>query len=874
MKNQNENQNYPIIISALPFTQRCKHHLKSWFEEKVLNMKFPWKKLVVFGVFLLVVGFIYLLVLLNQVTIPQREEFQKEHFESAETFQLSHGEQTIIENDRFVLVFNNETTLFEITDKVTTKTWSSNPDVSQDRFLNPIRLYYAGSLGQVSPISVKEEAIDYQDFSIYLDGNQITVLYEVGGKKEIDKFDFPQIITNERMESLILSKLVEGSTDYRRITEQAYVSGNVDGVDVWKLKDGIQSSILNQLYRIMYETCGYTVENLQEDFKAHGIVVEDTYPYFEIAVSYTLTETGLEVELINDSIVEKEKYPLIYIDVLPYFGAGTTTDEGYLFVPDGSGALITFNSNRSFALPYNKRIFGKDYATYEPIQGENTPSIKLPVIGMTNNQNGFISVASTGAEMAYVYANVSTQDNPYNQVFYRYYLREGDLFEFSSINSSVSINEWSDWYNTKDFALDYLFISEPNCTYEDMAKTYQDYLLDTGFLTSVDETNTPVLDLTLLGGYVIDENFLGIPYKTVKSLTSTTQALTIVNQLKQDSIEHINLFYQGFSNDGLKPTYYGDLSFNRRTGTKNDFMTLQKELENQNVSFYPEVLLNSAFTSKNINEKEMVIRDVFGKVVSNYAYNPASLIQDLSTREQFKIKPNYFVETLANIQKTFTKMDLNGIAFTDFGSQIYGSYDKKETYFRTDFLDYFNQTMDQSQDMKYMFRNANLYAIPYASVLTDMDIAASNYQIITHSVPFFQLVFSGYIDYSSKSFNTDDEFSYQYHLLKAIETGSNIALTWSYESTIGLVETEYSEYYSTYYLNWYDRLLQTNQELLETGVYETQLVGHELVTEDGLVSISTYQNRLKIMFNYRNTPYNHLGVNVESYTYYILEGGN
>ena len=64
---------------------------------------------------------------------------------------------------------------------------------------------------------------------------------------------------------------------------------------------------------------------------------------FNVSVIYRLDGDDLIVEVPFDDLEYKEDYPIYYLSVLPYFGASGTTDEGFLFVPEGGGAsnLIT-----------------------------------------------------------------------------------------------------------------------------------------------------------------------------------------------------------------------------------------------------------------------------------------------------------------------------------------------------------------------------------------------------------------------------------------------------------------------------------------------------------------------------------------------------
>ncbi|MCK5732070.1 MAG: hypothetical protein KAH13_03565 [Tenericutes bacterium] len=859
------------LYSTLPWYKKVEKNLKNWFNKKIIHFQFPWRKLIVLTVIVVFVGTIYLAVRLNQTTLVSRNPYDISEFDDLDTVIAQYGNEIKLENSNFEFVFDNNQTTFYVYDKNQDITWSSNPDEYSNRFLNPVKLYYSGSLGAVQSIGVIDQAVDYDDYLLRVVNNSIEVLYKIGGKKEIDSSDFPTLISAERMEILILSKLEEGSTDYRRITEQAYVSGEVNGLPVWKLKEGIQLSVLERLYSIIYETCGYTSDDLDYDQQENGISVEDIYPYFEIVVKYRLNSDGLEVSIINDSIVEKEKYPLLYVDVLPYFGAGDLDDEGYIMVPDGSGGIIEFNSDRSFALPYNKRIYGEDYAAFKEEIDSNTASIRLPVTGVKKNNFGFISFIKKGAEMTNIISNISTQDNPYNQVYFRYNIREGELYEFTSINSSVSINQWTTWYNTDDFIMELRFIQKENIEYNDMAETYREYLLDNEIITINDNTRTPTLDLTLLGGYTSKENFLGIPYEMVKSLTNTEQVEYITETLINDGVENINLFYQGISNDGLKPTYMGDMSFNKQTGKINDFRELSRALESLGVNYYPEAFFNTAFTDKNINKNDDVVRNVFGEVVYNYGYNPAALYQDINTRKWYTLDISTYIKTFENLTESYNNIDVENIAFNDFGNQVYGSYHKKNTTFRKDNVEIFLQVMADSSFNEVMFRNPNLYALSFASVVTDVEFESTNYQIISKSIPFYQLVLSGCLDYSGKAFNVNDEYSFDYHVMKAIETVSNMSIEWTYESTVDLANTEYSMYYSTQYENWYDRVLEAYQELTDVGVFDTTLVSHMILTDDGLVTKSTYLDGTEIVFNYRKTDYSYNGRIVEAINYLKVE---
>jgi len=673
------------------------------------------------------------------------------------------------------------------------------------------------------------------------------------------------------MQEKILSQLEEGSIAYRRVTEQMYTPGELKGKPVWKLKDGITVVPLRNLYKIFYEDCGYTTEDLQYDLELSGIVYEDLYPYVEIAIRYALSDEGFVVEIINESIVEKAKYPLVYLDLLPFFGCATTTDDGYAMIPDGSGVIIDYNNSRSFAMPYQQRVYGKELAVNARVKENAAEKISFPLFGMKRNKQGFIAIGEDGVEMASILARTSTEDSPYNQAYYRYQFRESEVFVFSAIQSSTNITKWTDWYSLANFKVHYQFLHEDNASYAAMAKKYRQYLLDNQSLQSIDTTKEVMVDLTLLGGYVDKDNFIGIPYSQVRSLTTANEVQIIIEELAQLGINDVRVIYSGWGNDGIKPSYMGKINYNRLVGKKADLEALAKRYPK---IIYWEANVAKVFTAQNFNEKDLAVRDVFGKVVVNYAYNEATLYADTSTMSEYLLKPTTYEKTLDNLQKAFQKRGFSNLGLTDFGAYIYGSYEKKETILRPDSLALIKAAGEKLASFEQVImRNPNVYGLSYLTAITDFPTYGTNYQIVERSVPFAQLVLSGLVDYSAKSFNLDDRYDFSWHKMKAIETASNISLTWSYEPTIKLTNTEYSHYYSTYYQNWLVKAVELQTEMAQSGVYKTYLVKHESLNEAGTVTKSSYANGMEIVFNYSLSPYTYGFQTILAQNYQVVKGG-
>ena len=145
------------------------------------------------------------------------------------------------------------------------------------------------------------------------------------------------------------------------------------------------------------------------------------------------------------------------------------------------------------------------------------------------------------------------------------------------------------------------------------------------------------------------------------------------------------------------------------------------------------------------------------------------------------------------------------------------------------------------------------------------------YPIVDYSIPFYQLVVSGLFDYTAPTINSGNDYSVEWNLLKAIETGSNIGFEVSASDTINLLDTEYTSYYNSYFSNWEDKILSMNEILNKSGIYESRLVNHEFIT-DTLVRV-TYENGLTILINYSNNNYRGESFTVRANSFAIVNAG-
>ena len=280
----------------------------------------------------------------------------------------------------------------------------------------------------------------------------------------------------------------------------------------------------------------------------------------------------------------------------------------------------------------------------------------------------------------------------------------------------------------------------------------------------------------------------------------------------------------------------------------------------------------TTYTDKKISNKNLV-RDQYGSIVANYQNVESLYLKDLSSTPIYYIKPNTYKVTFAEVKKLLDSIKVENLAFSDLGTLMYGSYQSADMNFKSQTVKYFNELMNEyGNEYNYLFSNPNDYAISYANVLTDVPYSATEYSIFKCSVPFYQLVMSGYVDYSGESINMSDEYTFDYYKMKSIETLSNLSMTWTYEKTTDLIETEYNYLYSTYYNNWYDKTISLYKELMNLNIYNSKLVNHEYIYNTDIVK-TIYSNGVEIVLNYSNADYIYNGVTINANNYKVVKEG-
>lgn len=828
------------------------------------------KLLIVSVILLLLVGFgIYITsrILSNKTEYVPRALYNKESYTHVSDYAPEH--EFTLSNSRFDFKLYANSTKFELHDYKTNQTWYSNPEAIHSQY--PVEfndlfvLYYEKLLEAPKSVSIRDKSVALGTYSFKEVDNGLEVLYEIGRDDKKTFYDLPYQTTKEKFKELIIEPLKQKSKNpssgVRRldvtVLENAfmYVS-QTDSYLLLENKFNTQDAI-NLAYNLIFTHSLYTEEDMEEDRNKFGFPEPPEDPYFEFVVRYELTNEGFKVRIINASILESETFQVAYMDVLPYFGSNNLNDEGITVIPDGSGIVIDHVNGNFSSGTYEKRIYGRDLSVGSEtfIMPEIDDAVKMPMYGYTKNNHGFINIVEESDTMTSIRAGNRTTSssgaytNRVPWIHYRYHVRERDGFTFQSWSQQQRVSIWTKEYTTDDFVSNYIFTDDTytEVSYFELAKLYQKYLINLYGLEK--KTFDDVMHLTILGGYIKKKHFMGFPYDSVQALTTPKQILEIMNEIENEN-EKLDVSYQGWANDGIKPYVMDKIKFNGNVASKKQITNLNKELSEDGNRLFLEFFTQSAYTNKGLKNKDKA-KNIFQNSVKYYDL-------DIATQIPYRNRLPQYILSNQKQNKVYNRINkmnyIDNVVLTDEASLITSSFENNKVIFRKDAR---ANTINNLENINKVFalRNANLYGNLYADKLLDTPIIGGASRLADYSIPFIQIVYNGYFNYTMPSANLDTSKSLEWYKLKALESGSKLQFTLSYRDTVDLIKTQYNHYYSTYYNNWISGINSLLAEIKTLNIYNETIVSHKTLNNQGTIVKVVYSNGDEYTINYETETF-------------------
>jgi len=599
-----------------------------------------------------------------------------------------------------------------------------------------------------------------------------------------------------------------------------------------------------------------------------------------IPVEYKLNEQGLTASVVLEDVREDADntgYYLMTVSLLPFFGAADVNQDGYILVPDGSGALIYFNNEKASYGAYSQYIYGRDNGLVTEALTAAAETARMPVFGITNGTDGYLAVISQGDADAYVSAMTSGAGNSYNNVYasftYRVFTISTFLFGTGNVDTTNVLTLSEVRNPLSRYSVDYLLLSEEELTYVDMAKAYQAYLVEEEGLSMRTQEAAPFY-LELLGGLEMEEYVLGFEVDVMEPLTTFAQAEKILEELKGLGVDDLAVKYTGWQEGGLEGKIPSKVTFERKLGGKSAYNSLIETAEaNGSLLFMDFDYVNLYKGGNGYSVNSNAVQTVNTTPAYQYTYDWNLLTKN--ERERWKLL------TPASVQQAATSMldnadKLKGahIALSTLGNMLYTDYSHKGNAIARSETKEIWKELFRAASEKFdfvMVDDGNIFIAPYVTHIYNVPMNSSQYDIEDEDVPFYQIVLHGYVSYSTEPLNLSAVP--EQNVLKAVETGSSLAACLMYADNAILTDSKYNTYFSSYYGTWLGRMAEYygRTRVLQKLVAQARIEGHKQVVSG--VYRTTYSNGIRVYVNYNASDVETDGVLVPAEDFiYVREG--
>ena len=578
----------------------------------------------------------------------------------------------------------------------------------------------------------------------------------------------------------------------------------------------------------------YSIAIDDETGKADINTLADKQIRADLTLLYTLRDGSFYVNLSMNTVTLPEGVCLEEIRLLNHFGAYDESGaDDYIFVPDGSGALIMTGIEDSEFAPVNLAVYGDDSAI---TRNAAASQCLVGAFGMKRSSGAFLCIIENGDSIAEINATRSSEGS-LNSV--------GATFKTTDIlteENGEKTKKVLGYEYKNEITLCYRFLSGKSATYSGMATACRENLIRKSVISSktvnVTEDYLPLV-VSLQGGYINEKGRYTV-------LSDFEQTLSLMTLLKAKGVNNVYLQYNGIYENANNGTNAVFGEFEKDLGSDEQYNELYSYINSQKFSLFVDTdILTYKYASTGA-------LNVDGVKIKN---DSEASFPDFTTTQGY-LKMGRLENKIEDILALSTDMKFDGYSLNDVGAYLYSDY-SSDFYSRNTAQKEISAQMPVLATSKLMMiENGNFYSIKSADVVSSLPISAqaSSERPAYKSVPFIQLMLHGFIEYSATGINTSDNPRTAF--LKTIEYGCLPSSEWYC--------TKFSEEYDGKY--YYDNnindivsfYLKANDTL---GDLRGQRMTAHYEEMNG-VFCTEYNNSTKVYVNFTESPVTINGVTV------------
>ena len=822
------------------------------------------------------------------------------------------GTVTIAQEGGRTLSLDTKTLVFTLKDDKTGRTWSSAMEgAAADNLaaLALLQVTFRGEDNVETTWNSYQNCVAFQDYKLFQIENGVRIEMDINeGDSKVYLEYLPGRFPRERYENFILGGLdqllADGKIDERQHTRykdylhQCYrinpKANEPERLPEYQSYDQFfagssPSPSLRDALISLTSLLGYTREMLIEDCAAFGVTPSFHEPaQFNLAVEFSLEGGDLIARIPADEIkTGNDFYKMQRIALLPNFLAlpAAAENTGYFLTPDGSGALMRFNTFVGSMSKYDRPYMDNDYYADYYYQSEYAEELRMPLFGVINGEapstHGMLAIIEEGVDTANLHITLgsttgSGKKATYTGINAAYVSVDTPEHAKVRINGAYETDSPTYVSDSGHMNVDFTVRYKPytsEVSYFDLAMDYRDYLsAQSGVEITAPEGPTTFVEV--LGAVTLIDRIAGVPYDNITSMSTYKEVAEIVKALPEGSVVQ----YDGAFNGGVISELNDGARLVKENGTTAELQELLAAAKQKNTKLYWQANISRVY----VNGRSYIpflhaLRDFSNQAAEVYLYTPDTAMFNgrydpirAYTRVSPKYLPYLADQFLADLKAQ--NLDLN-LAIGDLGHDVFADYRYNNIINAVQANTIVEDTLKKLNAASALTLNdPSSELAPMADYITNVSHVSSDYASFYATVPFRQLALRGLTGIIGQDVNLNSR-GLDYYLLQAAELGMGVKYTVTAKNPAILKSSHFESLYAADWNQWKDEILQAAEKVAELRavIGGKQIVNHELLAEN--VFQTTYEGGVTVITNYTALPFESASGVVEAGTYLLAQEG-
>ena len=565
---------------------------------------------------------------------------------------------------------------------------------------------------------------------------------------------------------------------------------------------------------------------------------------FVITTDYTLGPDYLEVRLPDSGIEETKEFSIVYLDLLPFFGAATDNDEGYMVFPDSSGAIAPFGMRHGrYARQFEEYVYGPEdypFVEYLPMQPVNR-QVAMPIFGLKFNDGAFLGVITEGEFDAKVVAAPAGYIVDYYRTNAKFVLRREYL---APLRQNTTVPTVESQRIRVDRAVRYYILPESQASYAGMALKYREHLVEEMGLSPgrvAGDDGVAPLHLRIFMAVKEDR----IIFDSLIVMTTFAEAREMIQELLDEGVKELDVTLVGWTAGGYGGRYPRRLPVERAIGGERGLREFVQWAAERGIRVYLEDNYIDAYADNGgFSRRTQVVRDPSRLPIRGWSPGYRSdryLISPMVAYERFALRD---IPQLA-------RLGVTGLDLERFGWTLISDRNANYRAERDQVAQVWSSIVKLAKEHmeSVIVQGGNVYLLPLVDKVMRSPMEETTHLFASRSVPFYQIAVHGVVPYYGWPSNLRSEPVRGY--LKNIEYGALPVFELTKQSSSLLKDaTRYNILFSSEFAVWKDTLINEYRLQSERMGYlqDIAIIDHNNLAED--VFETVYEDGSRVIVNY------------------------